>query len=155
MDHLAIMKPSLRLIAKILTGEKYIESRWYKHRRAPWGKVCVGDRIFFKDAGKVVTATARVSKVIQLQVNSPEEALKYAKTYQKGICLSPEATSSNTQWLIGKKYIILLYLNDARPITPFPINKSGYGNACAWITCESVTQLTENATPRPLSKRHG
>lgn len=147
MDHLAIMKPSLRLIAKILTGEKYIESRWYKHRRAPWGKVCVGDRIFFKDAGKGVTATARVSKVVQLQVNSQEEALKYAKTYQKGICLSSEAIS-NTQWLIGKKFIILLYLSDAKSITPFPINKSGYGNACAWITCESITQLVDNTIPR-------
>lgn len=154
MDHLAIMKPSLRLIAKILTGEKYIESRWYKQKRAPWGKIYVGDRIFFKDAGKLVTATARVSKVIQLRVNSPEEALSYAMTYQKGIGLSQEAIS-DTQWLIGKKYIILIYLHEAKSITPFPINKSGYGNACAWITCESITQLTENAIPRPLSKRHG
>lgn len=39
MDHLAIMNPKRKLIPKILSGEKKIESRWYMMRVAPWDKI--------------------------------------------------------------------------------------------------------------------
>ncbi|HII29434.1 TPA: hypothetical protein HA317_00010 [Candidatus Woesearchaeota archaeon] len=38
MHHIAIMKKSWGLTRKILTGEKRIESRWYKSRCPPWDK---------------------------------------------------------------------------------------------------------------------
>jgi len=43
MDHVAIMTPSWKLIPKILDGKKTIESCWYQTRRAPWGKIAIGD----------------------------------------------------------------------------------------------------------------
>ena len=66
MDHVAIMNPGLKLIDRILSGEKKIESRWSKNKIAPWGKVKTGDRIYFKDAGKPVTAVTEVEKVMEL-----------------------------------------------------------------------------------------
>ena len=39
MEHLAIMRKSWNLTNKILTGEKKIESRWYKNKYAPWDKI--------------------------------------------------------------------------------------------------------------------
>ncbi|MEI7477466.1 MAG: hypothetical protein WCJ81_02865 [bacterium] len=39
MDHVAIMKKSRKLIPKIVSGEKTIESRWYQTKRAPWNTV--------------------------------------------------------------------------------------------------------------------
>jgi len=42
MDHVAIMKRSWGLIPKILSGEKTIESRWYKKRIPPWNRISKG-----------------------------------------------------------------------------------------------------------------
>lgn len=51
MHHIAIMNGPWNLIPKILSGEKTIESRWYRTRRAPWGGIRAGDTVYFKDSG--------------------------------------------------------------------------------------------------------
>lgn len=140
MEHLAILNPKLQLLPKILSGEKTIESRWYKHKTTPWNKIQRGDTIYFKNASQPVTATAKISKVLQIQVSSLHEALSLAKQYKEEICLSDNAITE-TSWLVGKRYVILVYLQDAKKITPFSINKSGFGNACAWITCPKIAAL--------------
>ena len=45
MEHLAIMKKSWNLTQKILTGERKIESRWYKNKHTPWNKIKSGDEL--------------------------------------------------------------------------------------------------------------
>ena len=71
MDHVAIMRKSWGLTQKILTGEKKIESRWYKFKRAPWNQIRSGDTIYFKDSGEPVRIRAKVSKVLQFSDLTP------------------------------------------------------------------------------------
>src|SRR5258706_9816189 len=49
--HIAIMRSSWMLTSKILANTKKIESRWYLHKYAPWGRIAAGDIIYFKDSG--------------------------------------------------------------------------------------------------------
>ncbi len=65
MDHVAIMKKSWGLLPKILSGEKKIESRWYKFKRSPWDKINTNDTVYFKDSGDPVLIKAKVSKFLQ------------------------------------------------------------------------------------------
>ena len=58
MDHVATMRKSWEFLPKILSGEKTIESRWLKNKSVPWGRVCIGDTIYFKNTGEPVTAKA-------------------------------------------------------------------------------------------------
>ena len=67
MDHLAIMNASWNLIPKILSGEKSVESRWYKTKRAPWDKIKSGETIYFKNSGGLVIAKATVANVLQFE----------------------------------------------------------------------------------------
>ena len=67
MDHVAIMKKSWGLIPKILDGRKKIESRWGINKCAPWGKVKVGDTVYFKNSGGPVTAIAKVSRIREFE----------------------------------------------------------------------------------------
>ena len=64
MDHLAILDKKRDLMKKILSGEKSIESRWYKMKKTPYGMIKAGDTIYFKDSGEPVTAKARVEKAL-------------------------------------------------------------------------------------------
>ncbi|MBI1972386.1 ASCH domain-containing protein, partial [Candidatus Woesearchaeota archaeon] len=44
MDHLAILKK--KWLEKILSGEKTIESRWYKQKITPYQKIAKGDTAY-------------------------------------------------------------------------------------------------------------
>ena len=59
MDHVAIMKKSWGLTQKILTKQKKIESRWYKSKYSPWGKIEKNDFVYFKDSGEPIVRKFR------------------------------------------------------------------------------------------------
>mmetsp|Transcript_61120 Transcript_61120/g.70007 ORF Transcript_61120/g.70007 Transcript_61120/m.70007 type:complete len:95 (+) Transcript_61120:505-789(+) len=58
--HVAIMSKSLGFIEKIMKKEKNIESRWSQTKRQPWGKVKIGDFIYFKDSGERAYSGAEI-----------------------------------------------------------------------------------------------
>jgi|SRR3989344_1305660 len=127
MDHVAIMNPKLKLINKILSGEKKIESRWLKNKSAPWGKVKAGDRVYFKDSGGPVRVAAEVEKVMQFEKTDFGEAKKLFK----------DADS----WSKGKNYCVLVFLRRPEQVKPFGINKFGFGSAAAWLCVEDINSI--------------
>jgi ASC-1-like (ASCH) protein len=140
MHHLAIMNPRWQLISKILSGQKTIESRWYRNRIAPWGKINAGDTIFFKDAGKLVTVKATVTEVRQQEIRTINEGIAISRQFIRQLCFSENALT-DTYWLQGKRYVILAFLGNPAPIEPFAVDKRGYGSACAWITVPDIKSL--------------
>lgn len=140
MHHVAIMNKSWGLILKILARTKTIESRWYQTRRAPWNKASVGDTVFFKNAGQPVTAKAKVSEVMQFEIDNLEEARDIAEKYGHEIGL---LNSDPETWERLPKYCVLLSLEDPAEVSPpFQINKTGFGNGSAWLTVEDIKQIT-------------
>lgn len=138
MDHVAIMNPSWKLIPKILSGEKTIESRWYQTRRAPWKKVQKGDRIFFKDSGKMITATATIAHVECIELSSKEDVESVITKYGKQICL---VQTDIRLWGKLPKYCILVWLKEPKSIHPFSITKAGFGSGVAWISVKNIDTI--------------
>lgn len=130
MHHVAIMKKSWNMIPKILSGEKVIESRWYQAKRVPWNAIKEGDTVFFKNSGELVSAKAKVKKVLQIESPKVQSILD---TYGKKICV--DEVQGNP------KYCILIFLKDAQPVTPFAINKKGFGAPAAWVTINDIEQI--------------
>lgn len=142
MDHVAIMKKSWKLLDKIISGEKRIESRWYRMRVAPWNKIKAGDKIYFKDGGEPVTVRADVEKVVQYEGYSERKVEEIIKEYGGvgGICFY-DSPKEVFKWAKERKYCILMFLKNPERITPFEIDKTGYGNGCAWITVEDIKRI--------------
>lgn len=138
MDHIAIMNPEYDLLAMILAGKKTIESRWYKTRRTPWGKVAPGDRVFFKDAGKPVNAVATVARVEQFADLTLEKAREIVARYGDAICIQEKDVA---MWAKGKRYCILVFLEHAQLVPPFRIRRDGFGTGAAWLTVPSVDAI--------------
>ncbi len=138
MDHIAIMKPAWKLIPKILAGQKTIESRWYQHRVAPWDRIKAGERIYFKDSGKPVSAIARVAFVIQKETNSIEGLEALVREYAEPIQM---VERDPRVWKTQPRYVILLGLTEVQPITPFHIDKTGFGSAAAWLVVEDIERI--------------
>lgn len=140
MDHLAIMNPKRKLIPKILSWEKKVESRRYMMRVAPWDRIKSWDTVYFKDAGKDVTACAQVAKILQFDNYTDEELHDILNTYGEAIAFhSP--LDEVYQRAKPKKYCILVFLKHPKKIRPFAINKVWYGNACAWISLENIDTI--------------
>lgn len=141
MDHVVIMKKQWGLVPKILEGKKTVESRWYKHKRAPWNKINPGDILYFKDSGEKVSLKARVTQVDQYEIQSNEEALITMQKYSLEDLGTEKIDSEIIDYISNKKYAIFVHLNNVEKIEPFAINKTGFGIQAAWITVNSVDDI--------------
>ena len=145
MDHVAILTRKYKYIEKILNKEKTVESRWYVTKIVPWDRIKKGDTVYLKNTGEPVTAKAIVSKVLFFKDLSKEKILEIYESYGREII--PEATESDfalyaqDKYSKKKKYCILIFLNNPKRIKPFSINKTGFGNACAWMIVKDIDKI--------------
>lgn len=137
MHHIAIMKKSWGLIPKILSGEKTIESRWYQTKRTPWDKIKPGDTVYFKNSGEPVTAKAQVGKVLQFQIHELSDIEHIISRYGKQICMIHKDPNA---WSSQPHYCILIFLETPKLTTSWNVDKTGFGNAAAWLTAKSFNK---------------
>ena len=141
MDHVAIMRKSWGLTQKILTGEKKIESRWYKTKHPPWNKIKPNDTVYFKNSNEPVTIKAEVDRVLQFSDLTPKKVKELLETYGK----EDGIDSGNLRFFFeifkDKKYCILVFLKNPEKTEPFNINKKGFGMMSSWICVESIDRI--------------
>ncbi len=138
-DHVAIMKKSWNLLTKIISGEKTIESRWYKCRFAPWDRIEKSDYVYFKNSGEKVKVKARVKRVLQFEDLNKEKIEEILEDYGDDICLN---NKKYNKYYFERKYCILIFLENVEEIVkPFSIDKRGYGNASAWLVVEDINNI--------------
>ena len=137
MDHLVIISKKRKLLNKILSGEKKIESRWYKYKRQPFGCISEGDVVYFKESGGPVFVKANVEKVLVYENLNLEVISEIIKRYGNLIGIN----LNSIEEVRNKRYCILIFLNDAQKIEPFEINKKGFGLMNAWISVDNINKL--------------
>jgi hypothetical protein len=138
------MKKSWSLIPKILSGEKVIESRWYKTQRAPWNRIQARDTVFFKNSGEPVTIKAIASKVLQLENLTPTKVRHLLKKYGQKDGLGVEDPPKFYRLFKKKKYCILIFLKNPKKVKPFNIDKTGFGAMTAWISTSNIKSIQVN-----------
>ena len=141
MQHLAIMKKSWGLTSKILSGEKKIESRWYKSKYPPWNRVKRNEFVYFKDSGEPVKIKTEVSKVLQFDSLNQRKVKKILHKFYVKDGIEHDKFDSFFKLFKDKKYCILIFLKNPREIEPFEINKKGFGLMSAWICVEDINKI--------------
>jgi len=141
MEHVAIMRKSWELVPKILTGQKKIESRWYKTKYPPWDKIKKGETVYFKDSGEPVTVKTKVDKVIQISELNPKRVKEILDKYAKPDGLGINEIPKFFEMFKHKKYCILIFLKNPEKIKPFDIDKSGFGYMSSWLTIEDINKI--------------
>ena len=139
MHHLAILDKKRKLLQKIISGEKSIESRWYKLKKTPYGNIKTGDTVYFKDSGEPVTVQATVEKVLFFSDMTKEKYKEIIEKYADAICL--QNRNINDYMKKNYNYITLIFLKEVKEIKPFSVDKTGYGMMAAWITVENIKKL--------------
>ncbi|MEK7674189.1 MAG: ASCH domain-containing protein [Patescibacteria group bacterium] len=141
MQHLAIMRKNWGLTQKILNGKKKIESRWYKVKYSPWDKIKSGEIVYFKDSGEPVTIKAEVEKVIQIENLTPQKVMKILKEYGEDDGIEQNKIQEFYELFKNKNYCMLIFLKNPQKITPFNIDKTGFGAMSAWITIDNIDTI--------------
>jgi ASC-1-like (ASCH) protein len=140
-DHIAIMKRSWGLIPKILDGTKTCESRWYKSRIVPWDRIQPGDNLYFKDSGEPVTVKAKVKKVLQFEIEDSAHALEIIEKYAMRDLGIETVSESTKNYILNKRYAILIFFDSVEEIEPFAIDKTGFGSQAAWLTVDDINKI--------------
>lgn len=142
MDHVAIMKKSWGLIPKILTGEKTIESRWYKNKTAPWGNINSGDIVYFKNTGEGVCVKAEIFRIETFSGLNAKKIRNILTRISKltGI----EDTEKFYEQIKNKRYGLLIHLKKPEKVEPFGINKKGFGAMAAWMCIENINSVKDS-----------
>jgi len=141
MEHIAIMKKSWGLTRKIISGQKTIESRWYKSKHAPWDRIKKGETVYFKDSGEPVSIKAEVEKVLQFSGLNPEKVKKILHEHGGADGLGIGSMPGFVELFKDKKCCILIFLKNPQKVAPFGINKSGFGSMAAWITTDDINRI--------------
>ena len=122
--HLAILKK--QYLDLILHGKKSIESRFTKTRRAPFGRIDPGDKIFFKVSSGPVLATANVRKVLSFDKLCPSRIAEIKQQYNSCVCAQGQFWASIQDCRFG----VLIWVKDIKPIPPVSIDKKDWR---AWV----------------------
>jgi len=141
MQHVAIMKKEWGLIDKVLSGEKVLETRWYKNRYAPWNKVKKGDIVYFKNSGESVSIKVIIVKVEQYEIQNEKQRDNIIKKVWKDDLGKDGNKNILENYSKGKKYCIIVWFNKVEKIKPFNINKKGFGNMASWICVNDINKI--------------
>jgi ASC-1-like (ASCH) protein len=122
--HLAILKKPY--LEAILAGQKQIESRFTRTKRAHFGRVSPGDKLFLKESSGPVCATASVATVKNFQNLTPKQIIELKQKYNRQICGSDEYWQSKADCKFG----LLVWLEEIQPMEPVRIGKKDWR---AWV----------------------
>lgn len=143
-DHVAIMKKTWGLVPKIISGEKVIESRWYKNKSAPWNKIKDGDIVYFKNSGEPVSVKAEVKKIFSFSGLTPNKVKEILDKYGKDDGLDKDKIPEFFKRFKDKRYCLLIFLKNPKLTKPFEINKAGFGVMSAWLTVGNIEKVKIN-----------
>ena len=139
MDHVVYVDTKARELEKLLAGEKTMIVRGATGRKLPYGRVQSNDCLFFirnKGVG-MVRASARVSQVFNSEKLTEEQSAQLVRDNQSKLNLTPEQVK---RWS-GKRYLVLIEVRDVRPVAPFAIDRSQYGNMDDWLPVGEIDSV--------------
>jgi len=139
MDHVVYLDAKAKELEILLSGKKTMIIRGATGRKLPYGRVNSGDVLYFinNNAEGVVKAKTKTKRVINSDRLSKEESVALVEKYQDKLQLT---TRQFKRWA-GKRYIVLIEVEDIEPLAPFPIDKSDYGNMDDWLPVENIDNV--------------
>lgn len=139
MDHIVYLDAKAKELDKLATGEKTIIIRGAMGRKMPYGRVNAGDVLYFlnNDAEGMVRAKAVVARVINTEALTEKESVQLVESHQDGLQL----TGKQLKRWGGKRYLVLIELEQFQAVEAFRVDKSNYGNMDDWLPVGNIADV--------------
>ena len=136
MDHVVYLDTKAGEMEALLDGRKTMILRGAAGRKLPYGRVEVGDMLYFiRNNGEgIVRARAEVSWVLNSEKMDKAQSVLLAEKHQEQLQLTPV---QHRRWA-GKRYLVLVQVQNVAAVEPFSIDKSDFGNMDDWLPVEAI-----------------
>lgn len=140
MDHLVYLDAKAKELDNLIKGNKSMIIRGAAGRKLPHGRVSEGDILYFINNNGEAEVKARgvVSSVYNSEKLSVEESFETVIKNQDKLQLPDRQFQ---RWA-GKRYLVLVGLQDIEPVDPFRIDKSRYSNMDDWLAVGNIKMIT-------------
>ena len=134
MKHIVYLNHKAKELENPKSGNKTMIIRGAMGRRIPYGKVSVGDTLYFieNNGDGLIKAAAEVLDVFNSEKLTKEESAKLVEKHQDKLMLN----SVLIKRLSGKRYIELFTISNFKELEPFTFNRSKYPKMDDWIILE-------------------
>lgn len=134
MKHIVYLNHKAKELENLKSGNKTMIIRGAMGRRIPYGKVSVGDMLYFieNNGDGLIKAAAEVLDVFNSEKLTKEESAKLVEKHQDKLMLN----SVLIKRLSGKRYIELFTISNFKELEPFTFNRSKYPKMDDWIILE-------------------
>ena len=136
MDHVVYLDAKSKELENLVMGQKSMIIRGAAGRKIPHGKVNEGDVLYFinnNGEGKV-KARGVVSSVLNSEKLSVEESFETIIRHQDKLQLPDRQFE---KWA-GKRYLVLVGIDEIKEIEPFRIDKSQFSNMDDWLPVGTI-----------------
>ncbi|MTI67198.1 MAG: hypothetical protein FH753_11455 [Firmicutes bacterium] len=139
MDHVVYLDAKAKEYEKLVKGTKTLIIRGAAGRKLPFGRVNVKDELYFinnNGEGKI-KAKGNVKYVYNSEKMTKDESIKLVKENSDKLNLSDKQFK---RWA-GKRYLVLIEVDNIKVIEPFKIDKSDYGNMDDWLPVGNIENV--------------
>ena len=139
MDHVVYVDAKAKELESLIDGKKTMIVRGAAGRKLPYGRVNIGDALYFirNNAEGLVHAKANVCDVINSEKLTPDESSSLLEKHQDKLQLSEKQIG---RWN-GKRYLVLISVEDVQQVEPFKIDRSQYGNMDDWLPVGNILEV--------------
>lgn len=139
MDHVVYLDAKANELELLQNGTKTMLIRGATGRKMPYGRVNEGDTLYFinNNAEGLIKAKAQTKSVFNSDKLTKEESAVLVEEHQDQLQLSGPQFK---RWA-GKRYLVLIEVEDVAPVAPFTIDKSEYGNMDDWLPVEDIHRV--------------
>jgi hypothetical protein len=139
MDHIVYLDAKAEELKNLVSGRKTMIIRGASGRKLPHGKVKEGDTLFFinnNGEGKI-KAQGVVSSVFDSDKLSVEESFETIIRHQDKLQLPDKLFNK----LAGKRYLVLIGLDDVKEVEPFRLINRSFCNMDDWIPVGKIEEF--------------
>ncbi len=139
MDHVVYLDTKANELELLLSNKKSMLILGAAGRKMPYGRVFVGDVLYLinNNAEGLILAKAVVSSVTNSEKMSREESIALVDNHAGQLCLSKPQYNRRA----GKRYLVLIEVDQIEETEPFQIDKSAYGNMDDWLPVETIENV--------------
>ena len=139
MDHVVYLDAKAKELELLFSKQKSMLIRGAAGRKMPHDRVFVGDFLYLinNNAEGHILARTRVKSVLNSEKMSPEDSIALVDKHAIQLNLSKKQYE---RWA-GKRYLVLIEVDQVEEIEPFKIDKSNYGNMDDWLPVETIESV--------------
>ncbi len=139
MEHVVYLDYKAKELENLKSGKKSMIIRGAMGRKLPYGKVFKDDVLYFieNNGDGLVKAKALVSDVFNSEQLSKEESLLLIEKNQNKLLLD----SGLMKRFGGKRYLVLITIENFKVIENFKIDRSQYGNMDDWLPVGNIEKV--------------